>query len=86
MLTKINAVDLTYNEAKYRGVCRVKYQNEGKSTLEKRNISLNVTFSHSYSSWHKAWKAYAEVPNALKINIKDQILEKKKSLSTCWHQ
>ena len=33
-LTKITAVDLTSKEAKYHGVCRVKYQTEAKSTSE----------------------------------------------------
>ena len=76
MLTKITAVDLTFKEAKYHGVCRVKYQSETKSTLG-RKTSLNATFSHSHSLWHKERKAHAEAFNALKIYIEDRILEKK---------
>ena len=34
ILTKITAVDLTSKEAKYHGVCRVKYQSEAESTFE----------------------------------------------------
>ena len=49
ILTKITAVDLTSKEAKYSGVCRVKYETEVESTLEGRKLSLNVTFSHSHS-------------------------------------
>ena len=76
MLTKITAVDLTFKEAKYHGVCRVKYQSETESTLG-RKTNLNVTFSHSHSLWHKERKAHAEAFNALKIYIEDRILEKK---------
>ena len=49
MLTKIIAVDLTSRDAKYHGVCRVKYQTEVESTLEEQKASLNVTFTHSHS-------------------------------------
>ena len=45
MLTKITAVELTSKEAKYHGVCRVKYQTEAESTLEGGKASLSVTFS-----------------------------------------
>ena len=77
ILTKINAVDLTFKEAKYHGVCRVKYQTEAESTLEGRKVSLNVTFSHSHSLWSKERKAHTEVFNALNNYIEDQTLEKK---------
>ena len=53
MLTKITAVESTSKEAKNHGVCRVKYQTETESTLEGRKESLNVTFPHSHSVWHK---------------------------------
>ena len=45
MLTKITAVELTSKEAKYHGVCRVKYQTEAESTLEGGKAGLSVTFS-----------------------------------------
>ena len=77
MLTKITAVELTSKEAKYHGVCRVKYQTEAESTLEGRKVSLNVTFSHSHSLWSKERKAHTEVFNALNNYIEDQTLEKK---------
>ena len=77
MLTKITAVDLTSKEAKYHGVCRVKYQSETESALEGRKASLTVAFSHSHTLWHKERKAQAEAFNALKIYIEDRILEKK---------
>ena len=91
MLTKITAVDLTSKEAKYHGVCRVKYQSEAESTLEGRKTSLNVAFSHSHSLWHKERKAHAEAFNALKIYIEDRIWKKKKfiylliSIVIIWH-
>ena len=44
MLTKITAIDLTPKEAKYHGVCIVKYQSEAEPTLEGRKTSLNVAF------------------------------------------
>ena len=91
MLTKITAVDLTFKEAKYHGVCRVKYQSETASTLG-RKTSLNVTFSHSHSLWHKERKAHGEAFNTLKIYIEDRILGKKKkfiylliSIVIIWH-
>ena len=65
ILTKISAVDLTSKEAKYHGVCRVKYQTEAESTLVGRKVSLNVTFSHSHSLWHKERKAHTEAFNPL---------------------
>ena len=77
MLTRINAVDLTSKETKYHSICRVKYQSEAESTLEGCKTSLNVTFSHSHSLWHKERKAHAEAFNALKIYTEDRILEKK---------
>ena len=49
MLTKITTGDLTSKEAKYHGVCRVKYQSETESALEGRKASLTVAFSHSHS-------------------------------------
>ena len=79
MLMKITAVDLTFKEAKYHGVCRVKYQSETKSTLGRKK-SLNATFSHSHSLWHKERKAHAEAFNALKIYIEDRIFGEKKEL------
>ena len=91
MLTKITAVDLTSKEAKYHGVCRVKYQSEAESILEGRKTSLNVAFSHSHSLWHKERKAHAEAFNALKIYIEDRIWKKKKfiylliSIVIIWH-
>ena len=69
MLTKITTVDLTSKEAKYQGVCRVKYQSEAESTLEGQKTSLNATFSHSHSLWHKERRADAEAINAFKIYI-----------------
>ena len=60
MLTKITAVDLTSRDVKYHGVCRVKYQTEAESTLEEQKASLNVTFTHSHSLWHKERKAHVE--------------------------
>ena len=90
ILTKITAVDLTSKEAKYHGVCRVKYQSETESTLG-RKTNLNVTFSHSHSLWHKERKAHAEAFNALKIYIEDRIWKKKKfiylliSIVIIWH-
>ena len=60
MLTKIIAVDLTSRDAKYHGVCRVKYQTEAESKLEEQKASLNVTFTHSHSLWHKERKAHVE--------------------------
>ena len=84
MLTKITAVDLKSKEAKYHGVCRVKYQTEAESTLEGQKASLNLSFSHSHSLWHKEKKAHAKAFNALKVYIEDRILEEKKgSSSTC---
>ena len=77
MLARINAVDLTSKETKYHSICRVKYQSEAESTLEGCKTSLNVTFSHSHSLWHKERKAHAEAFNALKIYTEDRILEKK---------
>ena len=77
MLTKIIAFESTSKEAKYHGVCKVKYQTEAESTLKVRKASLNVTFSHSHSSWHKERKFHAEAFNALKIYIEDRILDKK---------
>ena len=91
ILTKITAVDLTSKEAKYHGVCRVKYQSEAESILEGRKTSLNVAFSHSHSLWHKERKAHAEAFNALKIYIADRIWKKKKfiylliSIVIIWH-
>ena len=67
MLMKMTAVDLTSKEAKYYGVCRVKFQSKAESTLEGRKTSLNVAFSQSHSLWHKERKAHAEAFNALKI-------------------
>ena len=58
---------------------RVKYQSEAESTLEGRKTSINVTFSHSHSLWHKERKAHAKVINDLKIYIEDQILDKKEA-------
>ena len=69
MLTKITTVDLTSKEAKYHGVCRVKYQSEVESTLEGQKTSLNATFLHSHSLWHKERRADAEAINAFKIYI-----------------
>ena len=91
MPTRITAVDLTSKEAKYHGVCRVKYQSEAESILEGRKTSLNVAFSHSHSLWHKERKAHAEAFNALNIYNEDRILEKKKficlliSIVIIWH-
>ena len=51
---------LTSRDAKYHGVCRVKYQTEAESTLEEQKASLNVTFTHSHSLWHKERKAHVE--------------------------
>ena len=91
MPTRITAVDLTSKEAKYHGVCRVKYQSEAESILEGRKTSLNVAFSHSHSLWHKERKAHAEAFNALKIYIEDRIWKKKKfiylliSIVIIWH-
>ena len=79
MLTKITVVDLTSKEAKYYGICRVKYQSEAESTLEGRKTSINVTFSHSHSLWHKERKAHAKAINDLKIYIENQILDKKEA-------
>ena len=79
MLMKITAADLTSKEAKYYGVCRVKYQSEAESTLEGQKTSINVTFSHSHSLWHKERKAHAKAINDLKIHIEDQILDKKEA-------
>ena len=80
ILTKITAVDLTSKEAKYHGVCRLKYQTETESTLQGRKVSLNVIFSHSHKLWRKERKAHTEVFNALKIYIEDRILEKIKEV------
>ena len=91
MPTRITAVDLTSKEAKYHGVCRVKYQSEAESTFEGWKTNLNVTFSHGHSLWHKERKAHAEAFNALKIYNEDRILEKKKficlliSIVIIWH-
>ena len=76
MLTKITAVQSTSKEAKNHGVCWVKYQAESESTLEVRKASLNVTFPHSHSVWHKERKVHAEVFNALKVYIEAWILDK----------
>ena len=67
MLRKITAVDLTSKEAKYYGVCGVKYQSKAESTLEGRKTNLNIAFSHSHSLWHKERKTHAEAFNAVKI-------------------
>ena len=85
MPTEVIAIDLTFKEANYHGDCRVKYQTEAESTLEGLKASLNITFSHSHSLWHKR-KAHAEAFNALKSHIQDRILGKKRSSSTCWYQ
>ena len=85
MLTKITAVDLTSRDVKYHGVCRVKYQTEAESTLEEQKASLNVTFTHSHSLWHKERKAHVEASNALKIYTEDRIFEERRR-SSIWYQ
>ena len=77
MLTKITGVDLKSKEAKYHGVCRVKYQTEAESTLEGQKASLNLSFSHSHSLWHKERKAHAEAFNALRFTLKIEFWKKK---------
>ena len=69
ILTKITPVDLTSKEAKYHGVCRVKYQTEAEWTLVGRKVSLNVTFSHSHSLRYKESKAHTEAFNPLVLDV-----------------
>ena len=83
MLMKITAVDLTSKEAKYYGVCRVKYQSKAQSTLEGRKTSLNVAFSHSLVYGTKKEKLMLKRLMLLRFKLKIGFWKKKRSSSAC---